>query len=142
MNKLTKTFLITILLIVLCFSGTSFANASTNDNTNARLAHTNMANFLFTATNAEGEVVVQYAGNSDSFARADVTVKLQKKILLFFWTDVDEWSASSTEENGIFSHIFTLNGTGTYKATFTLTVTGMDGTVDTVTKEIESKYSK
>lgn len=45
MNKLTKTFLITILLIVLCFSGTSFANASTNDNTNARLAHTNMANF-------------------------------------------------------------------------------------------------
>lgn len=72
----------------------------------------------------------------------EVTVKLQKKFLLLFWTDVDEWSSSSTENYGDFYHVFELNGTGTYKATFTLTITGTDGTVDTVTKEIESKYSK
>ena len=34
----------------------------------------------------------------------------------------------------------TQNGSGTYRATFTLLITGNDGTVDTVTDVIESSY--
>lgn len=140
MKKLVKTFIITFLTIILCFNGTNLAHASTIDSTNPRLSHTNMANFLFTASNAGGEVVIQYTGNVESFARADVNVKIQKRFLLLFWSDVDEWNASSTETSKILSHTFVLNGTGTYKAIFTLTTTGTDGTVDVITKEIESKY--
>ena len=42
--------------------------------------------------------------------------------------------------NYIFSHTFTLNGTGTYKATLTFTATGTDGSTDSFTDEIENKY--
>ena len=140
MKKLVKTFIITFLSIILCFNGTTLAHASTIDSTTPRLSHTNIANFLFTASSAGGEVVIQYTGNVESFARAEVNVKLQKRFLLLFWSDVDEWNTNSTKYSDILTHTFSLNGTGTYKAIFTVKIIGIDGTVDTYTNEIESKY--
>ena len=67
-------------------------------------------------------------------------MKLEKRFLFVFWNYVDEWSSSSTELNGDFFHTFTLDGSGTYRATFTLLITGNDGTVDTIEQVIESKY--
>ena len=66
---------------------------------------------------------------------------MQKKFLLVFWKDVDEWSMTSTDPDELYYHCFTLDGTGTYKATLTFTATGTDGTVDTYTDSGESKYS-
>ena len=106
-----------------------------------RWSHLSDVTFSFSATSTGGHVNVSYLGYSDSFSKADIHVKLQKKFLLVFWTDVDEWSMSSTEIDENYYHCFTLNGTGTYKATLTFTVTGTDGTVDTYNTEIESKYS-
>jgi hypothetical protein len=103
------------------------------------LSHANGANFSFAATANGGYIDVTYYGY-DSFVRADLTVKIEKQFLFFFWTEVDTWSASSTEIDGMFSHAFTLTGSGTYRATFTLKVTGNDGTVDTIPSEIKSKY--
>jgi hypothetical protein len=109
-----------------------------NDGIMPCLEHISNAEFSFSALSDGGHVSVSYDGYN-SFVRADVTVKVEKRFLLVFWNDVDEWSASSTNPYGVFYHLFTLNGNGTYRATVTLTITGSDGTVDTITDEIESK---
>ena len=145
MNKITKTLLVACLAVIMCFTSvpiTTFAaENSTQSTVTPRWSHLENVNFSFAATSTGGHVNISYYGYTDSFARADIHVKLQKKFLLVFWTDVDEWSASSTECEDIFSHTFALNGTGTYKATLTFTATGTDGSTDLFTDEIQSKYS-
>lgn len=137
MRKITKTLLITLLTLIMCFNAMS-VNASAAE-IEPRLSHVNSVDFTFTASEAGGITLVRCCGY-DSFERIDVNVKLQKRFLLVFWNDVDEWNASSTDPYAILDHTFALNGTGTYRATFTVTVTGSDGTVDVITDTIEGKY--
>ena len=145
MKKITKTLLIACLSAILCFTSmptTAFATANDTQSTiSPRWSHLSDVKFRFSATSTGGLINVSYTGYPDSFSRADIHIKLQKKFLLVFWTDIDEWNTSSTEYDNILSHCFTLDGTGTYKATLTFTVTGTDGTVDTYNDEIESRYS-
>ena len=142
MKRITRPTI--ALLLVLILSMTSItASASEvqpnyNDGIMPCLEHISNAEFSFSAISSGGHVSVSYYGYN-SFVRADVTVKVEKRFLLVFWNDVDEWSASSTKSYDTFYHLFTLNGNGTYRATITLTITGSDGTVDTITDEIESK---
>lgn len=145
MRKITKTLLIVFVALIMCFTSlpvTAFAaEDGTQNMATPRLSHLSNVNFSFAATSTGGHVNVSYYGYPDTFARADINIKLQKKFLLVFWKDVDEWSSSSTSNDDVFSHTFTLDGTGTYKATLTFTATGTDGTVDTVTDSGESRYS-
>lgn len=137
MRKITKTLIGIMLIAVLSMTSiTSFAN---EQGISPRLSHTSAANFSFSATANGGYVDVTYYGY-DSFVRADLTVKVEKNFLLFWWNEVDTWSTSSTEPEDMFSHTFALDGSGKYRATFTLTVTGNDGTVDTIPDVIESRY--
>lgn len=137
MRKITKTLLITLLTLIMCFSATSInANAA---EIQPRLSHVGSMNLLFVANQSGGHISIDTMGR-DSFEKIDVNVKLQKRFLLVFWTDVDEWNASSADPNALLTHVFTLNGTGTYRAIFTINVTGSDGTVDTITHTAESKY--
>ena len=112
MNKITKTLLVACLAVIMCFTSvpvTAFAaENSTQSAVTPRWSHLSNVNFSFAATSTGGHVNITYTGYSDSFARADIHIKLQKKFLLVFWTDVDEWSASSTEIDGMFSHTFAL----------------------------------
>ena len=135
MKKITKT-LIAILLIAIMGMNSVTAFAS-SESPSPRLSHMSDGTFTFSATDEGGYANVVYYGY-ESFVRADLTVKVEKRFLLFFWNDVDEWSASSTEIDGHFYHVFTLEGSGKYRATFTLLVTGNDGTVDTIERVIES----
>ena len=137
MRKITKTLVGIMLIAVL--SMTSITSFASEQNISPRLSHTGVANFTFSATANGGYADVTYYGY-DSFVRADLTVKVEKSFLLFFWSEIGTWSSSSTEMNGDFFHTFTLDGSGKYRASFTLTVTGNDGTVDTITDVIESRY--
>lgn len=145
MKKTAKTLLIVFLAAIMCFTSiptTAFATENDTQFTIApRWSTLSNVNFSFSATSSGGYVDVTYIGIENNFSKADVHVKLQKKFLLVFWTDVDEWSASSTNYEDVLYHCFTLDGTGTYKATLTFTVTGTDGTIDTATDSIESRYS-
>lgn len=137
MKKITKTLIAIFLIAVMCMTNvTAFAS---NEGIMPRLSHMEDGSFSFSATANGGYVDVTYYGY-DSFVRAELTVKIEKSFLFFWWNDVGEWSASSTELNGDFFHTFTLNGSGTYRATFTLLIFGNDGTHDTITDVIESKY--
>ena len=143
MKKITKALIAIMLVAIMCMANvTAFAtDDQTNINTGItpRLSHMEDCSFSFSTTANGGNCSVLYYGYN-SFVRADLTVKVEKRFLLVFWNDVGEWSASSTDINGYFFHTFELNGTGTYRATFTLKITGNDGTVDTVEQVIESKY--
>ncbi len=137
MRKITKTLVAILLIAVL--SMTSITAFATNEGISPRLSHASNANFSFSATSNGGYIDVTYNGYN-SFVRADLTVKIEKSFLFFFWTEVDTWSASSTEIEGQFINKFTLDGSGKYRATFTLNITGNDGTVDTIPSVIESSY--
>ena len=143
MKKITKTLFILLLSLIMCMTSIPvFANESQGDGNQGImpcLSHIFNTNFSFDATSDGGYAVVTYYGN-DSFVRANVTIKVEKRFLWAFWSEVSEWSSSSTQTNGNFLHTFELNGSGTYRATITLVVTGSDGTVDTITDTIESKY--
>lgn len=141
MKKITKVVSIICLAIILCLSAISPFTIKSHAAVEPRWSSLNTINASFSAMDSKGYVEVEYTANSTNFEKAYVHVKLQKKFLLFFWTDVNEWSITTTEDSGIISHVFSLDGTGTYKATFTVDVTGTDGTIDTYTTEKESKYS-
>ena len=138
MKKITKTLVAILLIAILSMTTiTSFAN---EQGISPRLSHTEGANFSFSATANGGYIDVTYYGYDDSFVRADLTVKIEKRFLFFFWTEITTWSASSNEIEGHFANKFDLDGSGTYRATFTLKVTGNDGTVDTIEQVLESDY--
>ena len=137
MKKITKSLIAIFLIAIMSMSSiTAFANS---DGPSPRLSHMSDGSFSFSATADGGYVDVTYYGY-DSFVRADLTVKIEKSFLFFWWTEVSTWSASSTELNGEFYNTLPLDGSGTYRATFTLLITGNDGTVDTITDVIKSKY--
>lgn len=136
MKKITKT-LVAILLIAVMSMANVVAFAA-DEGISPRLSHTSDGSFSFAATNNVGYIGVTYYGY-DSFVRADLNVKVQKRFLLVFWNDVYEWNASSTELNGEFYHEFEITESGMYRAKFTLTVTGNDGTQDVITDTIENE---
>lgn len=134
MKKIKKT-LVAIMLIAI-MSMTNVVAFATEEEINPRLSHTDSGGFSFAATDNVGYIDATYYGY-DSFVRADLNVKVQKRFLLVFWNDVYEWNASSTELNGDFYHEFPIEKSGMYRAKFTLKVTGNDGTVDTITDTIQ-----
>ena len=134
MRKITKTVVAIILIAIM--SMTNVVSFATDEVMSPRLSHMSNGAFSFTALDNKGYLDVTYYGY-ESFVRADLNVKIQKRFLLVFWNDVYEWNASSTEVDGHFYHEFDIEKSGMYRAQFTLLITGNDGTVDTVTSTIE-----
>lgn len=125
------------MLIFCCLGVTIFAEES--GAISPRFNNTVSTNTSFFIEGGIAYVNVGFTGFSGVTTGGQITTKIQKRFLLVFWNDVAEWNASSTEKYGLFSHIFDLNGSGMYRAKFTLTVTGNNGTVDTITDTIESE---
>lgn len=136
MKKITKTLIAVLLIAVM--SMTHVVAFATEEGISPRLSHTENGGYSFAAYDNIGHVGVTYYGY-DSFVRADLNVKVQKRFLLVFWNDVYEWNSSSTEIDGYFYHEGELNGSGMYRAKMTLTVTGNDGTVDILPFTIEDE---
>lgn len=137
MKQITKP-LVAILLIAI-MGMTSITAFASNEGVMPRLSHMEDGSFSFVPTKDGGYVDVTYYGY-DSFVRADLTVEIEKRFLFVFWNEVSSWSASSTQIDGEFYNTLPLDGSGKYRATFTLKITGNDGTVDTITDVIEGSY--
>lgn len=73
--------------------------------------------------------------------RIEVTTKIQKQVGSS-WVDVAgaSWTDSSTLYYCIKEHSVQLTSGGTYKATFTFTVSGSGGATDVIVREIEKSY--
>jgi len=139
MKKHAKIFLAIVLTLMMCLTSIPCFAAEADTGISPRLSHMSGGAFSFSALESGGYVDISYEGYP-SFVEARVTVKVQKQFLFFFWTDIGEWSATSTEMFGYFGHVFTLDGSGTYRATMTLEVFGNDGTSDVITDTIEDRY--
>ena len=136
MKKITKALIAVLLIAVM--SMTHVVAFATEEGISPRLSHVCDGGYSFAAYDNVGHMDVTYYGY-DSFVRADLNVKIQKIFLLVFWNDVYEWNTSSTEIEGHFYHECELNGSGMYRAKFTLTVTVNDGTVDIIPFTVEDE---
>ena len=139
MKKTLKSILLVLMSMLICLTSIPVYAAEEQKQVTPRLSHMDGASFAFNATSSIGYISADYTGYSPSFVSAKLTVKVEKRFLLVFWNDVGKWTATCTDIHGIFEHEMSLNGSGTYRATFTLEVTGTDGTVDIVDTVIENK---
>lgn len=140
MKQIMKSVFLILLSILMCVTSLPIYAIDTKNELNPRLSHMDKASFSFSVDRSGGYAKADYIGYSASFLQAKITIKVQKRFLWVFWNDVGEWSATSTSLDDVFYHEFSLNGSGTYRAEFTLEVTGTDGTVDVVTDTLESSY--
>ncbi len=139
MKKTIKSIILILMSILMCLTSIPVCAAESENQVMPRLSHIGGASFSFDATSSVGYIYANYTGYSPSFVSAKLTVKVEKRFLFAFWNDVGTWTSTSTDLDGIFYHEMSLNGSGTYRATFTLEVTGTDGTVDVITDTIENK---
>lgn len=138
MKKFTKLLIVLFLLCALPLNAITAFASETEATVSPRIAHISSSTFDFPIVGNEGYATIQYIGN-DTFAYATVRVKVEKRFLLAFWNDVDEWSTTSTSQSAALTHVFALNGSGTYRATFTLEVTGTNGATEVITDTITQK---
>ncbi len=146
--KLAKKILIIFLSLVLVSLTTISAFAQEDYGIAPCYANIDWCDLSFCVYDPNtAEVYVEYYGISGDFKKAEITVKIQKKVFLLFWDTVDigepndEWVETSTALNGDFYNTFDVNGTGTYRALITVEFTGLDGSVDVVEETMEYKYS-
>ena len=139
MKKTIKSILLILMSMLICLTSIPVYAAESENQVMPRLSHMDGASFTFDATSSVGYIGATYTGYSPSFVSAKLTVKVEKRFLLVFWNDVGTWTSTSTDIHGTFYHEMSLNGSGTYRATFTLEVTGTDGTVDVIESVIENK---
>ena len=138
MKKTLKSTILVILSLLMCLASMPVCATESENQITPRLSHMDDASFSFDATSSVGYIAATYTGYDASFVSAKLTVTVEKRFLWAFWNDVGTWTATSTDLDGVFYHEMSLNGSGTYRATFVLEVTGTDGTVDVVDGVIEN----
>ncbi len=138
MKKIVKTIMLISLAMIMCLTSMPIYASEAESGISPRLTHTNAASYSFDATSSVGYIYANYTGVSATFVSAKLTVKVEKQFLFFFWDEVGTWTSTSTNIDGRFYYEMPLTGAGTYRATFTLEVTGTDGTVDVITDTIEN----
>ena len=141
MRKL-KTTMMLLLCVLMVLSSTLPVYAA-----NARLSHGVIATCSYDiAATGYSEAVITYAGNSTSFTHITVETYIQKRSLGFIWTKVDNgedgktWIDTSTSDHGSFRHGLQLDSTGTYRAVFTITFSGIGAEDDVIEDKIERTY--
>ena len=88
-------------------------------------------NTSFSITDSgEARVSYQYVGYEGITTGAEITIKIEKRNFLFFWTDVVEETIVIAGESYIGMYKYQLSKTGTYKCTVTYRVSGTGGADD------------
>ncbi len=90
-------------------------------------------------SNGELYIWYDYTGNSDT-TKAVITTTVERKTLLFFWSDVDEWVDTVYDTTYYNTTTIPLDKTGTYRVTVEYVFYGTGGEADTVTHEFEVEY--
>ena len=133
-----KISFVLVLCLLVCFGMNVVASAEEYAAT-PRYSNVRTVECDFYVENDVAFVVVYVAGYNGITSNISVYAKLEKKGLLgLWWSDVDEWTASSTNATETFE--FTKDvGSGTYRCTFEVTVEGSGGSADVYTDEITVK---
>ena len=148
MKKFFKSLLTLLVAIAILVSGVVTVSADNNSSViTPRWNITESKNTTFRISSSGiATVNASYIADSSTFQKATVTVKIEKRFLLVFWNVVDigytnnQWVASSTNPNGVFSNTFTVNGKGMYRAHITLVITGNNGQQDVIEETLQYEY--
>ena len=93
----------------------------------------------FSIQNDLAIISINVNGYNNVTSRITVNATLEKKAFLgLWWSDIGEWTASSTNTTETFEFTEDVGG-GTYRCTFEVTVEGSGGSVDVYTDEITVK---
>ena len=141
MNKIFKCWIPMLLsCLLLCLS---VVPACADGQPTPRYTNTQSCDMFFTVNANGANFSVSYIALQDTFLRAKLTVKLEKKVLGLFWTQVgDTWTSDYCYDYlGYIADTIPVDGKGTYRATFKLTVYGNQGIADVIDNTAEAKYS-
>ncbi len=154
-TKVQKLLVVMLTVILLCSSMLSVSAVevggaqplSETSGITPRLNNCDSATFTFTVDeDGVASFAVTYFAKSNLFTEAKLTVKIQRKVVLFFWRDVNigepnnEWIGYNTNLNGWFNASFNVEEPGTYRAVFTLEISGTGGETDVIEQKIECEY--
>ena len=78
-------------------------------------------------------------GYPDTTTGATIKIKIQKRFLLFFWSDVASWTEEATAHYYSNTHSVTVEK-GDYRAQVEYTIYGTGGSPDVITDELERSY--
>ena len=95
--------------------------------------------FAITET-GEAIVAVNYEGYPNITTGATITIKIEKRNLLFFWTDVVNDTITVVGDRYLDEFYYQLEDKGTYRCTVVYTVSGTAGADDVLTFEDTAKY--
>lgn len=139
--KTMKKLLISLtcfIVIISCFCNTAFAE----DEYGTSVCANNVVSTstVFNIKDNIAMVNVGYIGYEGITTHAVITVKMQKKFLLFFWQDIDgaSWTDYATGVSYFNSHSIETT-VGTHRVIVEYTIYGSGGAADVITEEIEYK---
>ena len=100
-----------------------------------------MTRTAFTITDT-GEAIVSlsYYGYPNVTTGATITVKIEKRSMLIFWTDIITETVTVQGENYVKELSYQLENTGTYRCTVEYVVSGTGGADDVLTFEDTKTY--
>ena len=132
-----KRLVTLVIAIVLVFSFPVVVNADEVLTTPYDL-QSGRENFLITS---QGLASICYSYTCDELTdHVTITVTLEKKTLLFFWSDVEEWVITSYDLSATEELVYQLSKSGTYRCTIVYENTNIDGTTETREYQKEVKY--
>lgn len=103
--------------------------------------NTGMMNSGFAITETgEAIVAVNYEGYTNVTTGATITIKIEKRTLLFFWSDVIDETITAVGDSYFNEFHYQLEDKGTYRCTVVYTVSGTGGADDVLTFEDTEKY--
>ena len=147
MNKRVKIIISIILAVLMLWCGCIATYAiEANEGIMPRLDYAYDFSMAFVVIDpGVADFFVSYNGNPNTFMVAKLTVTFEKKVLGLFWRTVDigtennEWVGHNADLRGEFYDYVTLDGTGTYRANFILTIYGADSS-DIIEESMTYKY--
>ncbi len=136
-----KKFLIRILSLTLVFTcifqTTVFADNISLFNNNSAAVNTTFE----ISSDGKAYINLRYNGYPNITTGATITMKIEKRNLLFFWTDIVETTYSVSGSSYSYQHVYKLEKTGTYRCTVEYVISGTGGADDVITFEDTKTYS-
>ena len=131
------TFIVALLMIIaLGTHAVVMADDASLYNNNTGMMN---SSFVITET-GEAIVGVNYEGYPNITTGATITIKIEKKTLLFFWSDVIDETITAVGDSYFNEFHYQLEDKGTYRCTVVYTVSGTGGADDVLTFEDTLKY--
>ena len=138
--------ILTVILLLLSFAIPASATTQDYPVSPYYLNATNCSYAFSISSSGVAFIEINCYGTADSFVKLIANVKIQKRFLGLFWSDVaigepnDTWTAQSTSLNANLSKTFQLSKTGTYRAVFDIEVVGINGN-DQIEDKIQATYN-